>query len=408
VAYLVGRYPAISHTFIARELASLRRRGAVVSTISIHQATPEHLLSVADREAFDSTYYLTPPRIRDHLLAHARAISSRGTRYVSTLLWALRAGDPGARAKLRQLSYFAEAVVCWWRCNGDSVSHVHGQFCGPASDAAMLAAMLGGRRWTWSFAAHGTDILQVSRRRLATKVERATFVICASDFGRTLLMSLVAPSEWEKLEVVRCGVDVAQYQPVPSSANRPDQPVELLSVGRLEREKGHRLLLDAVAHPLLSDVALRLTLIGDGSERRPLEEHAASLGIADRVRFLGRVGQDRITANYATADIFCLPSLGEGVPVVLMEAMAMEVPVVAPRLMGIPELVNDGVEGVLFAPGRANEIACAIRELVDSAELRERLGVAGRARIEREFEVDGCAAQLAQVFERRAPSGQPA
>jgi colanic acid/amylovoran biosynthesis glycosyltransferase len=400
LAYVVGLYPAISHTFILREVEGLRRRGFTVTTLSIHTPGPAHMPAAADRSAFASTYYLSPPRIADHLRAHCHAITERPLAYLSSLASAVRSADPGVRSRLRQLAYFAEAVVVWWRCSQDGVSHVHGEFCGPASDAAMLAARLGGARWTWSFAAHGTDILQVSRARLGRKLRAATFVVCASEFGRSQLMSLTPSEEWGTLEVIRCGVDVDIFQP-PPEREAPSEHFRILTVGRLEHEKGQALLLEAMAADGAPGGTTTLTLIGDGSDRERLALRAQRLGIVDRVSFLGRIGQDEIRSHYANADVFCLSSLGEGVPVVLMEAMAMGLPVVAPRLMGIPELVQDGVSGLLFTPGSACDLARALARLEGSPDLRAELGRAGRERIEREFEIDRCAAHLAELLERR-------
>ncbi len=393
-------YPAISHTFILREVEALRRRGAHVITLSIHRPGPDDMPAKADREAFQSTYYLTPPRLRDHLRAHARALLVCRERYVRTLWRAAQVGDRGLRARQRQLLYFAEAVASWWRCSLSGVSHVHGEFCGPASDAAMLAARLGGPGWTWSFAAHGTDILQVSRTRLARKVADATFVVCASEFGRSQLMSTVPSEHWEKIEVVRCGIDVDHYLPPPNRRSESGK-LRVLSVGRLEREKGHALLLEAAADPALSKTQVSITLIGDGAERDALKARAKALRVSDRTRFLGPVSQDEIREHYGDADVFCLASLGEGVPVVLMEAMAMEIPVVAPRLMGIPELVEDGVSGLLFTPGRPSDLARALAELAGSPSRRAEIGRVARACVERDFEVDRCAGALVEVFGRR-------
>ncbi len=405
VAYVVGAYPAISHTFIMREVLALRAKGAAIETISIHRPGPEHLLTDEDREAFAETHHLVGARLGEHLRAHAEAIRRCGRRYPGTLASALRDGDPGLRSRIHQLLYFAEGVACWWRCRQLGIRHLHGEFCGPASDAAKLAARLGGPGWSFSFAAHGTDILQVSPSRLARKVEQATFVTCASHFGRAQLMALVASEHWDKIEVARCGVDVSRWR----APRRPVRAgIEVLSVGRMEREKGHRLLLDALADPLLGESEITLTLIGDGPERARLERRAARLGIAERVRFLGRMGQDQIRERYGSADAFCLSSLGEGVPVVLIEAMAMELPVIAPRLMGIPELVEDGRSGILFAPGSAAGLARALASLARSdAPGRAAMGRAGRAMVEREFELSLCSERVAALFASYATGTAP-
>jgi colanic acid/amylovoran biosynthesis glycosyltransferase len=407
VLYLVPWYPAISHTFILREVQALRRLGRRVTTASIHRARPEDLQTHADREANATTYALSPPRLRDHLEAHWQALRLRRRSYVSTLASALHSGPTEPAVKARSVLYFCEGVVTWWHSRQSGTRHIHGVFAGPAADAARLAARLGGEGWTWSFAAHGTDMLQVPRASLAAKIRSASFVTVSSDFGRSQLMMLVGQKHWSKIHVVHCGIDMNEYDGTPHPA--AEDGIDLITVGRLEREKGHALLLEALAI-LERDRNMRvgLTVVGDGSEMGALREQANRLAIADRVRFLGRVGQDEIRNHYARADAFCLSSLGEGIPVVLMEAMAMRMPVVAPRIMGIPELIEDGVSGLLVSPGRADALADAIATLAARSDQWPAMGQAGRARISERFEIAASARRLDAIFARWADTTAPA
>ena len=403
IVYLVPWYPAISHTFVLREVEALRRLGRRVVTISIHRPRSEDLLAVADRQANATTYTLSPPRVRDHLAAHWGALRSRPGSYLSTLAAAVRAGPSGLAIKARGVFYFCEAVVAWWHAARSGARHIHGVFAGPAADAARLAARLGGEGWTWSLAAHGTDMLQVPRASLAAKLSSARFVTVSSDFGRSQLMVLVDQAHWPKIEVIHCGLELTEYDGSPQPPTR-DQWMHLITVGRLEREKGHALLLEALA-VVERDfrVPVTLTLVGDGSEMPALQTQAERLGIADRVRFLGRVGQDQIRGHYARAHAFCLSSLGEGIPVVLMEAMAMRLPVIAPRMMGIPELVEEGVSGLLVTPGRSDALADAIADLAAHRDRWAAMGEAGRARVSEEFEIAACARQLDATLIRWLP-----
>jgi glycosyltransferase involved in cell wall biosynthesis len=390
IVYLVPWYPALSPTFVLREIQALRRIGRQVSTMSIHRPRPKDVLAEADREAYATTYFLSPPRLRDHLAAHWQALRTRPRAYVATLAAALRAGPAEPSVKARGLLYFCEAVATWWHARRSGASHVHGVFAGPAADAAMLAARLGGADWSWSLATHGTDMLQVPRDSLAAKIRSARFVTVSSDFGRSQLMVLVGQDHWPKIHVVHCGLDLTQYDGAPAPSS--DDELRLITVGRLEREKGHTLLLDALA--TVREPRVSLTVVGDGSELEALRAQAGRLGISERVRFLGRVGQDAIREHYARADAFCLSSLGEGIPVVLMEAMALRMPVIAPRLMGIPELVEDGMSGLLFAPGRADALAKSIEALAAQRERWQTMGEAGRARVCAQFEIGSCADTL--------------
>jgi glycosyltransferase involved in cell wall biosynthesis len=400
VVYLVPWYPAISGTFILREVEALRRLGRRVGTASIHRVRPEDLRTHGDREAYATTYALSPPRVRDHLAAHWEALRSRPSAYFSTLAVALRSGPIEPAVKTRGFLYFCEAVVTWWHSRRSGTRHIHGVFAGPAADAAMLAARLGGDDWSWSLAAHGTDMLQIPRASLASKVRSARFVTVSSDFGRSQLMLVADREHWPKIQVVHCGLDLNEYDRAPQ-VFAGERQMHLITVGRLEREKGHTLLLDALATlESARNMRVTLTVIGDGSEMASLRDQAQRLSIDDRVHFLGRVGQDEIREHYARADAFCLSSLGEGIPVVLMEAMAMRLPVIAPRIMGIPELVEDGVSGLLVTPGRSDALAEAIATLAARSDQWPAMGQAGRARVSEQFEIAACARYLDSILTR--------
>jgi glycosyltransferase involved in cell wall biosynthesis len=247
---------------------------------------------------------------------------------------------------------------------------------------------------------HGpTEFDEVERFRLREKVAGASFVACISDYARAQLMRVSDPSDWDRLEIVHCGVDTARWMPDESA---PDGTgLRLLTVARLAPDKGVRILLEAVARVAADGLDVSLEIVGDGPDREALEAHAAALGLGDRVRFAGAVGRDTIQERYRAADAFCLSSFAEGVPVVLMEAMALERPVVAPRVMGIPELVEDGVSGLLVPPGNVDALAAVIQRLVEAGPAgRAEFGAAGRKRVSERYELAESARQLQRRFER--------
>jgi glycosyltransferase involved in cell wall biosynthesis len=380
IAYLASRYPAVSHTFIQREIAGLRDEGVTIDTFAIRRAQPDEVLSRADEAEARATYALLPVRLTHLVRAHVRALVRHPRRYKDTLREALRLAPPGARGALWQIFYFGESVLLWDRCRRRGATHVHAHFANVASDVALLAARLGrgageGPR-SWSLTMHGsTEFYDVPRYRLAEKARQAEFVACVSDFTRSQMMLFLEEEHWPKLALVRCGVDPERFAPRDGDRGGP---LRILTVGRLVGGKGFALLVDAV-HALVErghDVAL--TVVGDGPSAGHLHARARRLGLADSVEWVGALGQDEIRERYASADVFCLPSFAEGVPVVLMEAMAMEVPVVATRLAGIPELIEDGTSGLLVTPARADELADALGRLAGDPELRARLGAAGR------------------------------
>lgn len=400
VAYVCSRYPAISHTFVLREVLALRRRGVEVHTFSIRRAADSEVLAPADRDALQTTFAILPARWLRLTLAHLRAMLLAPATYAATLRRALALAPPGLRGRLWQLFYFGEAIVLAREVERRGIRHMHAHFANVGADVTLLAAHFGGI--TWSFTMHGpAEFYDVPGHRLREKARAAAFVACISDFCRSQLMGLVPVDEWDKLHVVHCGLDTTEFTPVDNASGR-DSVLRVLNVARLTGVKGHAVLLEAVAALRDGGRDVRLTIVGDGPERTRLERLAREFGIEDAVDLPGAVGQDRIRDFFAAADVFCLPSFAEGVPVVLMEAMAMGLPVVATRVMGVGELVEDGEHGRLVAPARADRLADALAELAADPGRRELMGQRGRLKVRAEFELDHSAALLAELFEAYA------
>ena len=405
LAYLIGRYPAISHTFILQEVRALRARGIDVDTYSIWRTDATELLAPADREEADRTFSALPLRpvtvLRSHVIALARSPSG----YLAALSLCLQLAVPGIRGRLLGLSWFVEAITLWQRMARRGVTHVHAHLNGTAPTVALVIAQYGratGQPWTWSMTVHGpSEFYDVGRERLPRKVQEATFVVAISDFARSQLLGLVDTEHHAKIHVVHCGIDLAVFDALPrfdATTEPTNQPLRILSVSRLTGVKGHSVLLGAIAQLVDEGVQVRATVVGDGPTRRGLEGLAVELGVDDRVHFTGALGHDVIREQYAAADVFCLTSFAEGVPVVLMEAMAMRIPVVASQIMGVSELVEDGKSGIVVRPARLDLVADALRRLEASPELRTRMGAAGREVVRREFDIHASAGQLAQLF----------
>lgn len=408
VAYLIGRYPWLSHTFIRSEISALRELGAEVSTFSIWPTPPEQLVSADDRREFERTHALLPPRRAAfvgqlHALRHTRA-------YATLLEHALSLGPPGARRLLLGASWVVEAVSLWDALRRTDVRHVHAHLGGTAPAVAMLTADLGNAEgdepWTWSFTVHGPDeFADVVRERLRAKIEAASFVVAISDYTRSQLLALVDESNWSKVHVVHCGIDPDVFAPSTNGHGSKQAALDVLTVGRLSAAKGHGVFLQAIARLAAEGVTVRATIVGDGPLRAQLDALAASLGIRDAVTFAGALGHEHLPQQYAAADVVCAPSFAEGLPVVLMEAMATGKPVVATAVMGIPELVLDGETGLLVRPGRPDLLASALRRLAGDAGLRERLGTAARARVAAEHDNRHEARRLLDLFVQHA--GRP-
>jgi len=393
IAYLTGAYPAVSHTFILREVEALRRLGLDIVTCSIRRSGPEHLRGPAETQAAETTFHVieagkSPARL---LAAQAQAFTAPG-RYFGTLAKAWRMRQPGLRAALYQLFYFVEATLLARHLQAEGVTHIHNHFAGPSASVSILAARLADI--PFSFTLHGpADLAEPVRWSLGDKIAAARFVACISNYARSQAMLMSDPAHWDRLRIIHCGVDPALYR--RDRVETDDPRLHLVFVGRLAPVKGLRVLIEALLARQTGD-DVRLTIVGDGGERATLEAMAAPLGEA--VRFTGYQSQDEVAAILATADAFVLASFAEGVPVVLMEALAANLPVIATRITGVPELVEDGVSGLLVPPGDANALAGAIDRLAALPDRGASMGPAGRAVVEAEFDISIEAARLATLF----------
>jgi glycosyltransferase involved in cell wall biosynthesis len=398
LAVICSRYPAVSHTFIRREVRALRALGAEVSTFAVRRASPEDALSPADREELAATHAILPPGA-ELVRAHARALLRHPGAWTGTLLRALRLSPGTPRGTLWQLFYFAEAVSLWNELRRRGIRHVHAHFADVSSDVALLATDLGNRAdgggWSWSLTMHGPAQLHgVREHRLPAKVADAAFTACVSDHLRSQLMMVTPPERWPSLHLVRTGVDPELFRP----NGRARGPNRVLTVARLVPGKGIDVLLGALARLNRRGLDVEADVAGDGPDRDRLAASIREHGLDGRVHLLGAVPPERVRQLLAGATVFCLPSFSEGVPVVLMEAMATGLPVVATRITGVPELVEDGRSGTLVPPGRADLLADALERVLGAAPAeREAMGAAGRARVEAEFDQARSAERLLEL-----------
>ncbi len=395
LVYLASEYPGISHTFIFREIQTLRGMGFEVHTTSIRR--PEHLsrMTAVEHEDALKTFYIKDSSLLSLGRSHYRLLKERPWRYLCMLVGALAFGRRGPKSLFKGLAYFAEAgLLIDWMRREKQVDHVHVHFANPAATVAMIAGLYG--KVDFSMSVHGPDIFyNVEENLLADKVKRATFVRCISYYCQSQLMRLVPHSCWSKFAIVRCGVDPSVFTPRPEPTNTA---AEILCVGRLVPAKGQHVLIDACSRLKAEGIPFHLTFVGGGDDRDSLAALARQLGIAENVTFTGAVGQDEVHACYDQADVFVLASFAEGVPVVLMEAMAKEIPCISTRITGIPELIDDGVDGLLVAPSNAEELAQQLTRLLRDPERRKTLGRNGRIKVLKQYHLDENCRGMAELF----------
>jgi glycosyltransferase involved in cell wall biosynthesis len=394
VAYVASRYPKLTETFVFREIAELERQGHSVLcfAFALGDAAAVHpdaraaarlvVLPEARRVAAAQLYWLRR-RPAGYLRVWARCLaeSARSPAMLARTLAAVPVGAALGRAVGER-----------------DIDHIHAHWATHPTTAALVASALAGV--PFSFTAHAHD-LQIDTAMLPWKLRRAAFAVTVSEFNRHVLEEL-APGA--RVEVVRCGIDPQLFRPEPprSDAHRP---FRVSCVGRLAPEKGQEHLLRALALLERDRRPVSCTFVGAGGDRRRLERIAAALRLTGVV-FRGGLGSDGVRRVLADSDAMVLPSVRlpsgrtEGLPVALMEAMSMAVPVVASRVAGVPELVRDGETGVLVDPGSERQIAEAITRLMDDEPFARRIGQAGRELIHREHDLERSARRLVLLFAR--------
>ena len=398
LAYLVSRYPAVSHTFILREVLQLRERGFDIEVASINSPDRDvdHMTPDEHQEA-GATYYVKRHGVVGAIAAHLWA-SQRPAAWLRTLLFALGLGGWNLRQKAYAVFYFTEALMLARWMENHGMKHLHVHFASAAANVALILkhfAPIG-----LSLTVHGPDeFYDAPGQWLPEKIAAADFIICIGAFARSQLMHLSPASQWHKFEICPLGVDPDRYIPVRRPAG--ERPFTILCVGRLTPAKGQRILIDACRQLHQSGRKLQLVLVGAGPDDADLKAAVACYGLNSIVLFTGALNQTEVHAWYSRADAFALASFAEGIPVVLMEAMASGIPCVSTRITGIPELIRDGDDGLLVTPSDADELATALARLMDDSPLRQYLARSGRARVQAKYNLARNAGRLGRIFETR-------
>jgi colanic acid/amylovoran biosynthesis glycosyltransferase len=406
IAYLINQYPAGSHTFIRREIHALERQGLVVHRIAL-RGWDAALVDEMDRRERDATRYVLAQGMGALLWATLVTLLRSPVRLFSAWRLAMRMARQSERPWPVHLAYLAEACVIrrWLAAAG--VVHLHAHFATNPAEIAMLTHELGGP--PYSFTAHGSDIMdRPAQMGLPMTVGRAAFAVAVCSFGRSQIMKWVPHALWQRLRVVRCGLE-RDYAAAAASP-RPT-PRSLLCVGRLSKEKGQPLLIDAARALASQGGAPDIVLAGDGPMRADIEALVREHGLASRVRVTGWLDATGVAKELQQARALVVPSLSEGLPVVIMEAMAHRLPVIAPYLAGIPELVVDGVTGWLFPAGDTDQLAQAMRHCLDASDdTLASMGDAAALRVRQMHDIDTEAAKLKALFQSRGlqPTDNPA
>ncbi|WP_369991820.1 glycosyltransferase family 4 protein [Pseudomonas xanthosomatis] len=394
IAYFINQYPKVSHSFIRREILALERQGLEVQRFALRGWDAE-LQDPEDLGERERTRYVLQGGLKGLLRPMLQVLRAAPKRFGAALCLALRVGWRADRPWPYHLVYLSEAcqLLQWLQAAGSE--HVHAHFGTNSAEVVMLANALGGPGY--SFTVHGPEEFDKPQfLHLGEKVRRAAFVVAVSNYGRSQLYRWVAHEHWAKVKVVHCGLERSFHDvpPVPV----PDVP-RLVCVGRLCEQKGQLLLLEAARQLAQRGLGFELVLAGDGELRAPIEALVARHGLQAQVRITGWVSGARVREELLAARALVLPSFAEGLPVVIMEAMALRRPVLTTYVAGIPELVQPGENGWLFPAGSVEALVEALAASLATPVARlQAMGEAAHQRVIERHAIDTEAARLAELF----------
>jgi glycosyltransferase involved in cell wall biosynthesis len=390
----MSRFPKLTETFVLYEMLAAEAAGAEVELYPLRRQR-ETVMHAEARALMDRAHFaplLSPPV----LWANLKSLGRRPRTYLSTLAVLLRRNWGSRRYFAGALALFPKAVYMASRMRRDGITHVHAHFASHPAAAAFVIHRLTGI--PYSFTAHGSD-LHRDRHMLPEKVAAAAFVVCISNYNKEVVLAECGREFDSKVAVIHCGVDTTIFDPNgpagvgPGGGGATRGTFAILCIGTLHPVKGQAVLIEACRKLRESGLPVICHLVGDGPDRVALVRQARAAGLEGVVHFHGRLTRPQVAALLREADTVAAPSVPtrdgrrEGIPVALMEAMASGVPVVASRLSGIPELVEDGHTGLLVPPADAAELARAIARLQASPALRNRLAAAGRAQVIQAFDL---------------------
>jgi len=379
IGYFINQYPAATHTFIRREIRGMEASGAFIFRYALGDGLANSK-SVDPEDAQEArlTKHLYRTALREIACRCAVALLTQPVAWIRAVREAIQIGWRSDRGIFRHLIYVAEAAVLASWCRRDGIEHLHAHFGTNSAAIAMLARHFSGI--PYSFTAHGADEFEKAPlQSLDVKLERAAFAVCVSSFGKSQLMRWSHPDQWKKIKEVHCGVDRLFLD---STVPPPPATPRLVCVGRIDAWKGQLILVQAARRLRDAGIACEIVLVGDGPFRGRLEHEIRGANLHAAVSVLGWVSGSRVKQELLAARALVLPSFYEGLPTVIMEAMALGRPVISTYVAGIPELVEPGRTGWLVPAGDEVALADAMHAalLATAAELK-RMGSAGRARV---------------------------
>ncbi len=397
VAYLINQYPKVSHSFIRREILALERQGFDVVRLAL-RGWEETVVDPEDMEEGKKTRYLLRRGVTGLLPAVVRRAWKAPRALLRGFILAIKMARQAERSLPYHIVYLAEACELIRILETTSVRHVHAHFGTNSTEVAMLAHILGGP--SYSFTAHGSSEFDSPLGiHLTEKIEHAAFVVAISSFGRSQLFRWVGHEHWQKVKVVHCGLEKSFHTGSHVDTSNFPEDARFVCIGRLCEQKGQLLLLDAVRVLKEKGERFLLVLAGDGEMRPILERYIAQHELQDMVSITGWISGDQVRQELLAARAMVLPSFSEGLPVVVMEAMALGRPVLTTSIAGIPELVRHGADGWLIPAGDVDALVTALSDVLAlNTQQLKTMGINAKSRVIERHSIDTEAAKLAVLF----------
>ena len=394
IAYFVNQYPKVSHSFIRREINALERLGIEVERYALRTDAAE-LVDKKDKEELSKTTYLLRESFGVFLKACFILFLKNPLHFFKTVVSTVKLGWNSDRGLLRHFVYFLEACLLVRWSLASKVTHIHSHFGTNSTTVVMLAHLLGGPKY--SFTVHGPEEFDKPEFiSIGEKIKHATFVAAISSFGKSQLFRWIEHDLWDKVKVVHCGLEKAFYDIdiEPATQNK-----RMVCVGRLCEQKGQLLLVEAAVKLIEEGEELQLILAGDGPMRADIEALIEQHDLAEKIQITGWISSDRVRKELLDSAVLVLPSFAEGLPVVIMEAMALGRPVITTYIAGIPELVIPGENGWLVPAGSFEALVSTMRLVLQTSDIElQRLGNNARQRVIERHNIDTEAKKLAMFF----------
>lgn len=404
VAYLINQYPKVSHSFIRREILALERRGLAVQRFALRGWEGE-LVDVEDFTEREQTRYVLQSGMFGLLRSTLAMACASPANFFKAFKLACKMSRRADRSLPFHMVYLAEACRLGWWLKRGGVTHLHAHFGTNSAEVAMLASELSGI--SYSLTIHGSEEFDKAEFiGLPEKLRRASFVAAVTSYCRSQLYRSLPYAHWGKVQVVHCGLEAAFYNNV-ADLRLPERP-RFVCVGRLCEQKGQQLIVEAAALLARKGIAFELVLAGDGEMRDEVEALIAKHRLEKQVRITGWISGDQVRQELLASRAMVMASFAEGLPVVIMEAMSLQRPILSSWITGIPELVINGENGWLYPPGSVEELALAMeRCLSTSTEELSAMGQRARARVLERHDIDHEAAKLHGLFQQLADRSSP-